>query len=95
MSWDNLLRVVALVIGCAGLWIIAMNFACIYAGVVRRCHRSVTPLLGGIGVTSALLICPLNGAIGYAWIPLLVDPGCLLSALMLAYSAFILRAFRR
>ena len=88
------LATAALLLG--GGWITAMNLW-IVVGALRKSggHASLSPLLGGLLCSLALLACPVEGASSYAWIPLLIDPGCAYSVLSLLYAIFVLGAFRK
>jgi hypothetical protein len=87
--------VASALLGVLGAWLVACNYACIVIGLTRRQHHSMIPLIGGIALAAALLTCPAPGATRWAWLPLVVDPGCLLVALVLGYTAIATHGFRR
>jgi len=70
------------------IYIISMNFTCVFLSLSRGKHHSIGPLLGGGAGSLATLLCPLPEFHSWAWVPLVVDPGCLFMALALAYSVF-------
>jgi hypothetical protein len=53
------------------------NYATVIAWYVRHKYGSLVPLMGGMTVAFALWFCPLPGIRLWAWIPLVVDLGCL------------------
>jgi hypothetical protein len=80
----------------AGGWIVAMNLWIVHRRLRgRREHHSFTPLLGGGLCSAALLACPLPGAASFAWLPLVIDPGCAYSLLALLHAIVVRKAFRR
>jgi hypothetical protein len=68
----------AALLACFGLYVALLNVSCIWMWYFRRRHGSMVPLLGGGAIALALLIVPLPEFAAYAWLPLLIDPGCLL-----------------
>ena len=74
---DALRWVIAVAFGGFGVLVTTANFAGI-AMSRRERHYSLVPLLGGSSIAVGLLVCPLDGLAHYAWVPLLLDPGCLL-----------------
>jgi hypothetical protein len=79
MTEDDYLRWgLAALLACLGLYVTFLNVSCIWVWHFRRRHHSMVPLLGGGAVALALLIVPLPGLAAYAWLSLLIDPGCLL-----------------
>jgi len=73
-------------LGSFSTYVISMNVAAVYLGLFRREHHSLGPLLGGGAGAIAMLLCPLPGVRSWAWVPLVVDPGCLYASLAFAYS---------
>jgi hypothetical protein len=55
---------------CIGNWWLVLRY------VFRRQKASLVPLIGGLSWAASLLIVS-NGAARFAWLPLLLDPGCL------------------
>ena len=61
-----------------GLWLSLMNWAVFWALYVRRVRApSWTPLLGGLLISIAMLSAPLPYLHRWAFVPLLLDWGCL------------------
>jgi hypothetical protein len=52
------------------------------------------PLVGGVSGSLALLACPIPGAARWAWVPLVLDPGGALLALLAAL-AWLIEGVRR
>lgn len=87
MHVSELLRwILAGLLGLVGCWLIVLNFSVVYLWYVRREHHSFIPLLGGCLAALAMLACPLPGVVRFAWIPLIVDLGCLFSVLGFVYA---------
>ena len=70
------------------LYVISMNLCCVYLGLFRREHHSIGPLLGGGSGTLAMFLIPLPELRPWAWVPLVIDPGCLYAAVALGYVVF-------
>jgi CHASE2 domain-containing sensor protein len=81
-------------LGILGAWLTALNWSCIVIWYARRRHHSMIPLVGGGSLALALLACPMAGTTRWAWIPLIVDPGCLLMMLLLVPLTMKTRGFR-
>jgi hypothetical protein len=75
--------VIALLFGLFGWWLIIMNFAGVYAWFVRHKHSSWIPLVGGFFALVGMGLCPLPHIQRLAWIPLVVDFGYFISALVI------------
>jgi hypothetical protein len=75
--------VLALTAGLFGWWLIILNFAIVYAWFVRRQHSSWIPLVGGLLAMLGMGLCPVPHIQRLAWIPLLVDSGFCISALII------------
>ena len=60
-----------------GGWLVMMNYACIIVWYTQRRHSSTSPLLGGLFLAGAMLLCPLAGVRAFAWLPFVLDTGCL------------------
>ena len=82
-------------LGVVGCWIIVLNFSVVFLWYVRREHHSFIPLLGGCLAGLAMLACPLPGVVKLAWIPLIVDFGCLYSVLSFIYAVVVLKCFSK
>lgn len=87
--------VVTTALGGLGAWVIACNFACITMWLAHRRHASLVPLVGGLLTSAALLACPIRGSFRFAWVPLVIDPGCLWALGLFLYAAGVLRCFKR
>ena len=87
--------IVAVPLGVLGAWVIVGNFACLALGLARRRHASMVPLIGGVLASASLLACPLRGSSRVAWLPLVVDPGCLWASSLFLYAVVVVRCFRR
>jgi hypothetical protein len=48
-----------------------------YAAIMQRKGGSLSPLLGGLLLAAAMFLYPAARVRHYAWIPLVLDPGCL------------------
>ncbi len=59
-----------------GAGFIATNYATAIVWYARHKHGSLVPLMGGVAVGVAMLVCPITGVKPWAWIPLVVDLGC-------------------
>jgi hypothetical protein len=79
----------AVVFAFLGLWVIALNVAVFYLQFTRRRQRSWIPLLGGFLLFLGMAACPLPTVRRLAWLPFILDPGCifglLFSIVMLIY----------
>jgi hypothetical protein len=64
---------------------VAASFACLMAAYQERRAVSFFPLVGGLAGAACLLLCPAPGAVYWAWVPLVIDPGCGLALAVLAY----------
>ena len=81
----EVIKVAALLAWCiaafalvAGLWLSVMNWAVFWALYVKRVRApSWTPLFGGLLVSVAMLSVPLPYLHSWAFLPLLLDWGCL------------------
>src|SRR2546421_71783 len=82
-------------LGLVACWIILLNFSVVFLWCVRREHHSFIPLLGGCLAALAMLVSPPTGIARFAWIPLIVDLGCLYSFLGFLYAVVVLRCFSR
>lgn len=78
-----------------GAWIIILNYyGWVYLGLVRRKSRSPIPLLGGL-FCFAVLRSPVVAVHSWAWLPVILDPGCLLLFGVFIYAATATRGFQR
>ncbi|MDB6124095.1 MAG: hypothetical protein JWQ71_3088 [Pedosphaera sp.] len=85
---------VTVILTILGLWIIVLNYLMIITSCVHRRHHSLLPLLGGVLASVAMWVCPLKISV-FAWMPLVVDPGCLLSLIGFLYAIFVNKAFKK
>ena len=74
---DVLRWVIAVAFAGFGALATTANYAYIAMSRPER-HYSLIPLLGGSSIAVGLLVCPVYGLAHYAWLPLLLDPGCIL-----------------
>lgn len=81
-------------LGLFSIHIITLNLACVYVGLVRKEHHSMTPLIGGFIGLLALFICPIASTHALAWLPLVLDLGCVFSMCSLLYHVIVLEAFK-
>ena len=72
---------IAAVLAGLGGWVIALNYAVFYRQFFRRRHHSWIPLIGGFVGVFAMLACPLPAVRRLAWLPLILDPGCVFGLL--------------
>ncbi len=64
-------------LGLLGALITLLNGGVFVQGaILRQDTPSWVPLLGGLALTVALLLCPLPGTGRWWWLPLLLDYGC-------------------
>jgi len=77
-----------------GIWVMGLNYSCVYLWVARREHHSLIPLIGGIASGVAMLICPIRDVHGWAWLPILVDLGCAYTLASFVYAVLVLKASR-
>ena len=59
-----------------GGYLVVINYLCLVAASQGK-HSSMLPLLGGLFLAIALFICPLPHVRQYAWLPFVLDLGCL------------------
>jgi hypothetical protein len=52
------------------------NVAAIVLPLMRRWKGSLVPVLGGPCLAVSMLNCPRAGIARFAWLPLVIDPGC-------------------
>jgi hypothetical protein len=79
----------------AGGWIVALNLGNVVRHYgLRREHHSFVPLLGGCLSALALASCPLPGARGLAWIPLVLDPGCAFAGAAFLHAVVVRKALK-
>jgi hypothetical protein len=65
-------------LGVYGIFQILANWYTVISGAIRKESYSLILLLGGIAAGLAIIICPATTHLFYfAWVPLLLDPGCL------------------
>ncbi len=63
---------------CAGAFFVYVNFAVIYIAYFKKKHVSPAGLIGGGLCALSLFICPDKSVRSWFWVPLVLDPGCLL-----------------
>ncbi len=79
----------------SGAFVISMNYySWLYLGITRREHHSPIPFFGGVLCSVALLFSPIAEARSWAWLPLILDPGCIYLVGLFIYSAIVTRGFK-
>src|SRR5437867_12735756 len=68
--------IVSGVLAFFGGWAILGNYSVVVLWYLRRKRGSLAPLFGGVAFGLAMVLCPLPGIRLWAWIPLLLDLGC-------------------
>ena len=88
--------VIAVALALVALLVIAANWAMVIQGMRRKFMGSLIPLVGGIAGVLAVLIVPAPRVLGYFWVPLVADAGCLvvLAAIFEALRARIAKRAR-
>jgi hypothetical protein len=78
-----------------GASVVFTNYYCwLYLGYARRGHQSPVPFLGGCLCSVALLVSPVAEVRPWAWLPLLLDPGCVYLLCLFIYTAVVTRGFK-
>ena len=79
----------AVVLALLGGWVTALNYRVFYLEFTGQRQRSWIPLLGGFLAFLGLAACPVPAVRRLAWLPIVLDPGCvfglLFSIVMLIY----------
>ena len=71
-----------------GVWVIFLNYYYwLYLGLVRKKHHSPIALVGGLCCFLVLRYSPFVADHRWAWLPLMVDPGCIFLAGLFVYTA--------
>jgi len=78
-----------------GSWIIILNYSTVVSWYRHRRHSSRIPLLGGLCLMAGMLASPLPGVTRYAWVPLVIDLGCLFTLVEFCYAVLWLQVFKR
>jgi len=78
-----------------GSWIIILNYWVVISWYLHRRHSSRIPLLGGLCLMAGMLASPLPGVTRYAWVPLVIDLGCLFTLVDFLYAVVWLQVFKR
>ena len=78
-----------------GSWIIILNYSTVVSWYRHRRHSSRIPLLGGLCLMASMLASPLPGVTRYAWVPLVIDLGCLFTLVEFFYAVVWLQVFKR
>ena len=65
------------VLALLGIWIIILNYSVVISWYLHRRSHSRIPLLGGLSLMAGMLASPLPTVARYAWVPLVIDLGCL------------------
>jgi hypothetical protein len=79
-----------------GVWVIILNYYWwLYVGFVRKEHHSPIPLLGGLLCFLVLHNLRIFGVHFWAWLPWILDPGCVFLLGLFVYTAIVSRGFKR
>ncbi len=84
-SLDDLRWLLAVLAAVFGLIAFLLNYRLILSWLLRRKRGSMIPLYGGGCLALSLLLVPIAGLAYYAWLPLVLDPGCLLMVVCVVY----------
>ena len=71
MGW-----LLAILLGGPGLLWIVGNIYFFLRGHLLREHHSLVPFVGGVLACVGMLLSPIEAVRSFAWVPLLIDPGC-------------------
>ena len=77
-----------------GSWITILNYSAVVSSYRHGRHHSLIPLLGGVGLAAAMLLIPLPRVAKFAWLPLVIDLGCLYALVGLLYAVVVQGSFR-
>ena len=78
------MTVISLMLATVALLFTLANAIALASGLLGGRRTSLVPFWGGVSGFLALSLCPLDGARRWAWLPLLLDPGCAWTAILLA-----------
>ena len=78
-----------------GGWIILLNYSAVVGYYRHGRHRSLIPLLGGVGLAAAMLLVPLPRVAQFAWVPFVIDLGSLYTVVGFLYAMVVKRSFRK
>ena len=73
------------VLALFGGWIVITNYWITIRWYRHRRTASHTPLLGGLCLMAAMLASPIPRVARYAWVPLVIDLGCLVMVVGFLY----------
>jgi cell division protein FtsW (lipid II flippase) len=83
---DNIvLWALCILLFCAGAFFVYVNFAVIYIAHFKKKHVSPAGLIGGGLCALSFWLCPYKAVRPWFWVPLVVDPGCLLLVCAFVY----------
>jgi hypothetical protein len=87
--------IIATLVFLLGAWVIFLNYySWLYLGFTKREHHSPAPFIGGVLCSLALFFSPLAMTRAWAWLPPLLDPGCIYLIGLFIYSAIVTRGFK-
>ena len=72
-------------------YFIIVNWVILVFQLLKKKTASWIPLIGGIFGVFGLMMLPVEGALDYWWVPLVIDYGCLLGMSYTAYVHVFLR----
>ena len=89
MTFIIVVRWIAAVV--LALFWLAVSISNLIDIINARIHRSPTTLIlffGGVAGVVAMLVCPISGSNHWAWIPALLDLGCIPAGLVILFGLF-------
>jgi hypothetical protein len=89
------MKILSGILGLLGAWIIVGNWWLVLRWYIFRKHDSLIPLFGGLLFALAMFIYPEPRVRHLAWIPFLVDLGCVVSIPGFFYAVFVLKCFKK
>jgi hypothetical protein len=71
----------------AGTWLLIAggHVLSLIGAAIRKGSTSFIPVIGGVAGALSLLVCPLPGSSYWAWLPPILDLGCIPMLIAMAY----------